>query len=394
MNASFHIGTRTVSVHTSIADISADDWDRCAGSENPYVRHSHLLALEENGIASPENGFHPRHIILRDQKSDIIAAAPAYLKDHSEGELGIDLGLAMAHNRAVGPYYPKLQVEVPMTPISGPRLLVRAGVDEEEARLVLLAALRQQAEKDSASSVQIAYMTAPEWDTTESGGFMKSEGNAYVWRNQGMDSFEDFLAIMLSRHRTKIRRERRKVAAERLTYKQYSGHNITAELAGPFFVLYAATYHRNETEIWHNQAYFEQIFRTMQEMLDLVFAYKENDLIAMQLSFLGEDTIFAQHWGHTSNIRFLHFELGIYQTIEMAIRQGRAAVNFGTTGQHKVERGVGMEPAFHSMWFRSEAFLEIAEIGLKRKREAAAKENIEENARLPYTLNPEKEGGE
>lgn len=374
----------TVSIHSAIDDISPEDWDSCAGSKNPYVRHSHLLALEESGIASSENGFHPRHVILRDGKHNAIAAAPAFLKDHSEGELGIDLGLAMAHNRVAGPYYPKLQVELPMTPISGPRLLVRPGVNKEKAYTALLAALRQQAEKAGASSLQIAYMTASEWDTTEAAGFLKTEGNAYIWHNLGKQSFEDVLASMHKRGRSKIRRERRKVASEGLTYKRINGTNITAELAEPFFEFYAATYHRNETEPWHNQAYFEHIFRSMPEALDFTFAYRGDDPIAMQLSFLGEDMIFAQHWGQSADIRFLLFELGTYQTIETAIRLGISAVNFGTTGQYKAERGIGMEPTYHSLWFRSEDFREIAEMGLTRKRAAAEKERATEASRLPY----------
>ncbi|MEX1036420.1 MAG: GNAT family N-acetyltransferase [Sneathiella sp.] len=394
MSASLHRNSWVVSVHSAMAGIPPEDWNICAGRDNPYVWHSHLLALEDSGIASPENGFHPRHILLRDEKNNMIAAAPAYLKDHSEGELGIDLGLAIAHGRAAGPYYPKLQVEVPMTPITGPRLLVRDGVDAEKARQALLDALRQQAEKDGASSVQIAYMTEPEWTVAETAGFMKSEGNAYVWRNSGAKSFEDTLATMHSRGRSKIRRERRKVAAGGLTYKSYVGDSITAELAGPFFELYAATYRRNETELWHNQAYFEQIFKTMPEALDLTFAYSGNNLVAMQLSFVSEETIYAQHWGHSGDIRFLHFELGLYQTIESAIEHGKTAVNFGTTGQHKAERGVGIEPACHSLWFRSEEFREIAEIGLKRKRAAAEHERDVENARLPYSASARKEGGE
>ena len=299
----------------------------------------------------------------------------------------------MAHNRAAGPYYPKLQVEVPMTPITGPRLLVRESENKAETRLALLAALRQQAERENASSVQIAYMTAPEWEATEAAGFLKSEGNAYVWHNPGADTFEDVLAAMHSRGRSKIRRERKKVAAEGLTYRNHSDDSLTAEIAAPFFELYSATYNHNKTELWHNLAYFEQIFKTMADVQDLTFAYRGDELVAMQLSFLSEDTIYAQHWGHLGNIRFLHFELGIYQTVEVALAQGKSAINFGTTGQHKAERGIAMEPAYHSLWFRSPDFAEIAELGIKRKRAAAAKERDEENARLPYANGAEKESG-
>jgi hypothetical protein len=393
LSTAYNSDSWTVSVHTSIADIYPEQWDICAGSANPYLWHSHLLALEESGIATPENGFCPRHVTLWDHHNQMIAAAPAYLKSHSKGELGIDLGLAMAHDRAIGPYYPKLQVEVPMTPISGPRLLVRDGVDKMEAWIALLAALRRQAVMEEASSVQIAYMTEREWDFAETADFIKSEGNAYVWRNKGAENFDSFLMTMHSRGRSKIRRERRKVLAENLAYVQYNDDQIKRELAEDFFKLYAATYRRNETDLWHNEAYFAQIFDKMPEVQDLTFAYRDGELIAMQHSFLGEDAIYAQHWGQIDNVRFLHFEMGLYQTIEAAIRDGRSAVNFGTTGQHKVERGVGAEPVHHAMWFRSADFREIAELGLQRKKAAAQSERFADEARLPFQEGLAREGG-
>ena len=90
----------------STTEVSAAEWDICVGSDEPLVRHSHLQALEQSGIAAPENGFSPCHIIMRDASGQLVAAAPAYLKTHSKGELGVDLGLAFAHARAVGAYFP------------------------------------------------------------------------------------------------------------------------------------------------------------------------------------------------------------------------------------------------------------------------------------------------
>ena len=52
-----------------------------------------------------------------------VAAAPAYLKSHSQGEYVFDHGWADAWERAGGQYYPKLQVAVPFTPVPGSRLL-------------------------------------------------------------------------------------------------------------------------------------------------------------------------------------------------------------------------------------------------------------------------------
>ncbi|MDA4791852.1 GNAT family N-acetyltransferase, partial [Enterobacter hormaechei] len=53
----------------------------------------------------------------------LLAAAPAYLKSHSQGEYVFDHGWAEAFERAGGQYYPKLQLGIPFTPATGARLL-------------------------------------------------------------------------------------------------------------------------------------------------------------------------------------------------------------------------------------------------------------------------------
>ena len=64
----------------------------------------------------------------------IAGIVPCYLKSHSQGEYVFDRGWADAYERAGGRYYPKLQVSVPFTPATGPRLLIRDGVDHDRDR--------------------------------------------------------------------------------------------------------------------------------------------------------------------------------------------------------------------------------------------------------------------
>ena len=59
----------------------------------------------------------------------LLGAAPCYVKTHSRGEYVFDHGWAEAYERAGGDYYPKLQVAVPFTPVTGPRLLAPARPD-------------------------------------------------------------------------------------------------------------------------------------------------------------------------------------------------------------------------------------------------------------------------
>ncbi|MCX7317463.1 MAG: peptidogalycan biosysnthesis protein, partial [Hyphomicrobiales bacterium] len=50
-----------LSLHPSIAEIPAVQWDACAG-DNPFVSHAFLAALEESGSASAKTGWLPQHL--------------------------------------------------------------------------------------------------------------------------------------------------------------------------------------------------------------------------------------------------------------------------------------------------------------------------------------------
>ena len=67
----------TLSLHPSIAEIPAADWDACAGDDNPFVSHAFLAALEASGSASSRTGWLPQHAALRDA-ADPLALNPAY----------------------------------------------------------------------------------------------------------------------------------------------------------------------------------------------------------------------------------------------------------------------------------------------------------------------------
>lgn len=114
----------SVSLHDGIHSLTAEAWDACAGSDNPFVSHAFLSALEDSGSVSRRTGWMPRHVSLHAPDGTLAALCPAYLKGHSWGEYVFDQGWARAFEAAGGQYYPKLQVAVPFTPAPGPRLLV------------------------------------------------------------------------------------------------------------------------------------------------------------------------------------------------------------------------------------------------------------------------------
>ena len=47
-----------------VARFDAADWDRCAGTDNPFTTHAFLSALEESGSATAATGWQPIPIAI------------------------------------------------------------------------------------------------------------------------------------------------------------------------------------------------------------------------------------------------------------------------------------------------------------------------------------------
>jgi predicted N-acyltransferase len=159
-----------VKVAQTLSLVPAAAWDRCAFSgalgeddpHNPFVSHAFLSTLEEAGCVGRESGWQPLHVLVEDEAGQLLAAAPCYLKSHSMGEYVFDHSWAEAYRQAGGRYYPKLQVSVPFTPVTGPRLLVADGKQVSEARRHLIAGMRALRAQTKASSIHATFL--PEAD--------------------------------------------------------------------------------------------------------------------------------------------------------------------------------------------------------------------------------------
>ena len=138
-----------IRIAQSLAEVPAAAWDACAAGatastvklthednsppelstrgqvDNPFISHDFLSSLEDSFSVGGRTGWQPRHLLAEDADGALLGAAPCYVKTHSRGEYVFDHGWAEAFERAGGDYYPKLQVAVPFTPVTGPRLLAR-----------------------------------------------------------------------------------------------------------------------------------------------------------------------------------------------------------------------------------------------------------------------------
>ncbi|MDE2445967.1 MAG: N-acetyltransferase [Alphaproteobacteria bacterium] len=326
--------TTKITAISSLRDVSAADWDSCAGNDNPFVSHAFLLALEMSGSATAKTGWAGQHLILEDN-GKIVGVVPCYLKTHSRGEYVFDHGWADAFTRAGGRYYPKLQVSVPFTPATGPRLLASTA----EHRLALAEGLLTLCEQSKASSVHITFALDAEAQELQNAGWLLRNDIQFHWHNQGYLSFADFLAQLSSSKRKNIRKEREAVARGGITFEHVTGAALTEAHWDHFYAFYMDTGSRKWGDPYLTRKFFSLINQTMPEKTLLVMAKREGRTIAGALNFIGKDTLFGRNWGCTENHPFLHFETCYYQAMDFAISRGLAKVEAGAQGEHKLARG-------------------------------------------------------
>jgi predicted N-acyltransferase len=357
-----------VRVEPSIKSIPAGSWDACAclhpgnvgagevltardaavshaveptyqiDPDNPFVSHAFLASLEEAGAVSARAGWQPQHVLVEDSSGATLAAMPCYLKSHSQGEYVFDHGWAEAYERAGGDYYPKLQVSVPFTPVTGPRLLVRPGAQADAAREALVAGAIELSKRRGASSLHVTFPTESEWGYLAGLGLLARTDRQFHWLNDGYSSFDDFLGALSSRKRKVITRERRE-AQDGVEILRLTGSDLTEQIWDAFFSFYMDTGSRKWGRPYLNRAFFSIVGKAMADRILLVLARSAGRWIAGALNFLGANTIYGRYWGAIEHRSFLHFEVCYYQAIEYAIERGLVRVEAGAQGPHKLARG-------------------------------------------------------
>jgi predicted N-acyltransferase len=318
-------------IASGVAGLNARAWDRLAGQQ-PFVSHAFLSALEDSGSVGHGTGWTPAPILVEDDESHLVAAAPAYLKTHSQGEYVFDHGWAEAWQHAGGAYYPKLQVAVPFTPVPGPRLL---GSRPQQ----LIAAIEAVTVQNALSSAHITFIDEPGAAECDRRGWLMRDGVQYHWLNRGYGSFDEFLGALSSR-----------------------------KWGRPYLT----------------RAFFDLIGETMGDQVLLLLAYRGPLPIAGALNFIGPDALYGRYWGTVDERPFLHFELCYYQAIEWACDHGLARVEAGAQGEHKVARGYEPVITRSAHFIPNRSFREAVAEFVEAERAAIANEIAWLRQELPY----------
>jgi len=362
-----------VRVVERLRDVPAAEWDACAGSDNPFVGHAFLEALETSGSATAETGWLPQHILVEDESGHLLGAAPLYLKSHSYGEYVFDHGWAHALENAGGKYYPKLQAAVPFTPVTGPRLLCRPGTGKE-VTATLIAALLEVARAHKVSSLHVTFPTGEEWEQLAAAGFLQRSGQQFHWENQGYQTFDDFLEALNSRKRKQIRRERRDALATGLEIETLTGGDLETRHWDAFYRFYMAMTERKWGGGYLTREFFELLHQRLADRVVLVLARQGKRYVAGALNLMGSDTLYGRNWGVIGDFPFLHFEVCYYRALDFAIARGLKRVEAGAQGEHKIQRGYLPVPTYSAHWIRDPGFARAVASFLDRERQAVAAE--------------------
>ena len=362
---------------SGVSGLNSHAWDRLSG-DDPFISHAFLSALEESGSVGKGTGWTPAAILVEDESSRLISAAPAYLKTHSQGEYVFDHGWADAFERAGGTYYPKLQIAVPFTPVPGPRLL---GTQPQH----LLAAAEAVVVQNEISSAHMTFIDEGGVAECERRNWLIRDGIQYHWRNRGYGSFEDFLAALTSRKRKAIRKER-DAARHGFEFRTLRGAEIGAADWDWMWRFYQDTGSRKWGRPYLTRKFFDLIGQSMGDKLLLFLAMRDGEPVAGALNLIGSDTLYGRYWGTVDEVPFLHFELCYYQAIEWAIANGVTCVQAGAQGEHKLARGYEPVVTKSAHFIVDPGFRDAVEQFLVEERRAIGAELDWLRRALPYRM--------
>ena len=324
---------------TSALSIPREDWDRLAnplGAEfNPLVSHDFFRCLEQAGCAVAETGWAARHMVMEDSTGRLTGISPCYRKRHSYGEYVFDHGWADAYERAGGRYYPKLQVAIPFTPVTGPRLFAATEAERRELASGLIALCSEE----KASSVHITFLPEEDWQSLGGKIWLQRTDIQFQWMNPGYKTFDDFLSTLSSQKRKNIRKERASVAKAGITLHALTGKDIQERHWDAFHDFYMDTGARKWGQPYLNRTFFSLIGEAMSEHILLVIAERAGRMIAGALNFIGSHALYGRNWGAIEYHDNLHFETCYYQAIDFAIARALSRVEAGAQGAHKLARG-------------------------------------------------------
>lgn len=414
-------------VLSSPLEVSAAQWNALLAASpapTPFMRHEYLAAMHTSGSAVPATGWTPQFVTLwqggapaSQRASELRAACPLYLKDHSYGEYVFDWAWARAYQEHGVPYYPKALVAVPFTPVPGSRYLCNDISKNTDLPSILEREQLSFCEQKGISSLHVLFGDAADLSALDATQFMQRQAVQFHWKNEvpplqpslppalqdcapsppmpvpRFKNFDEFLATLSQDKRKKIRAERRKVADAGITWRTCVGAAITASEWEFFYRCYERTYVEHGNAPYLTPAFFQAMADTMPENWVLFIASHSSHDVACSLiavQDLGDTSTtnsiaaharqirangiktfkkiaYGRYWGALARVDSLHFEACYYQPLQWCIDNGFDSFEGGAQGEHKMARGLlpVVTPSAH--WLRDARFADAVQRFLQRE---------------------------
>lgn len=336
----------------SLANLDPDAWNRLVPPDNVFCEHDFLTLLEETGCVAGKSGWNPRYELVWNDDI-LVAAAPAYIKDHSYGEFVFDWSWAEAFANAGLSYYPKGVVASPLTPVTGRKILYDPAFPA--ARGVLLDRMIDAAVAKDLSSWHVLFPEEDELPVLEEHGFLIRIGYQFHWTNRGYKTFDDFLADLRSSKRKQIRKERRSIQNSGIEVCTLTGDKIKEEHLAVLWEFYLQTHSQRMNPPYLTRRFFDKLLSRMRDRLFIVMARDGEKWIAGTLNFMKGNRIYGRYWGALRSVPNLHFECCYYRLIDYAIEHNLEYVEAGAQGEQKFLRGYGTTPTWSAHWIKNPA---------------------------------------
>ena len=383
----------SIVVENSIENIGKKNWNNCANHEalsyNPFVSYEFLNALEKSNSVNGDSGWYTSFFVAKDKDDKIIGCTPAYLKNNSSGEYVFDYSWAEAYQRVGRSYYPKLQISIPFTPVSTPKLLTK-DQNDIDTKVFMLQAIEDFCSEHAISSAHLTFLNEKELNTLQNKKWLIRTDQQFHWFNDNYNDLNDILSDLSSRKRKHIKKERDEANKNGLVIETLYHKEIQEFHWDEFYKFYIDTSMRKWGQPYLNRDFFSLIGQTLSENILLIMVKNNNKYIAGALNFIGGDTIYGRNWGCIEDHKNLHFEVCYYRAIDFAINNKLKKVEAGAQGAHKISRGYQPSKTYSAHWIKDVDFFEAISNYLKDER-VYIQENIEKlNEYIPFKKNMEK----
>ncbi len=311
-----------------------DQWKSFINDANPFIHPHFFKILEDSKCIGKEAGWNPLYFVAQ-AEGKLVSLVVAFVKTHSYGEYIFDWQWANTYEHYSIPYYPKLTVAIPHSPVSAPKFIG----DQEIIKNSIMPVIAQFSKQYQMSGTHFLFTNESENKILSELNYKIRDSLQYHWHNQQYEAFEDYLESLKKNRRKTIKRERRAIRETGIRIEKLSGTKVCSRDIDFFYKCYEDTIDKKYSMGYLNHQFFNDLFAHFPDQTTLVMAFEEDTPIAASLFLSSENTLYGRYWGCTKEIEFLHFELCLYQGIELAIEKKLTVFEAGAQGEHKRMRG-------------------------------------------------------